>query len=360
MVEWDPQGWFSRRDTVTEIPDVEFGVPTPVAFDFLVRPANRPVWQRSLRRVDHVVDTDGSGTTWRDVTRVAGVTPRLSVTVFDRPHLWSERGTWSRWRASLTLSFRSVPTGCVVSGTFDVSGPGAWLLRRMAAREIARDLRRAAELLTVVPTDSRPCGGGPSDAVWPTVAAPRRGSRPEPSHAGPPTERGPVDTSDDTKSLEELLNPGDTYMLVTGMLGTGLAAQPSSRPLTVASVDGARIRTLVDTTADWSRSLSAAPAVHVVVSDTQHHTFLSLNGTATLSTSEAEIDELWNPMAGAFFEQGREDPNIGVLHLDLTAGEYWSGPSGRIGSIISFVKAKLGSAEDSGEHGDVTFESDAD
>jgi hypothetical protein len=34
-------------------------------------------------------------------------------------------------------------------------------------------------------------------------------------------------------------------------------------------------------------------------------------------------------------------------------GSYWSTPSGRIGSLISMVKAQLGDPEQSGEHGDV-------
>ena len=32
---------------------------------------------------------------------------------------------------------------------------------------------------------------------------------------------------------------------------------------------------------------------------------------------------------------------------------YWSTPSGRLGSLISIVKAKFGNPENSGKHGDV-------
>jgi hypothetical protein len=40
-----------------------------------------------------------------------------------------------------------------------------------------------------------------------------------------------------------------------------------------------------------------------------------------------------------------------VLTVEVESGRYWTSPSGRIGSVVSFVKAKLGDPEQSGEHG---------
>ena len=69
----------------------------------------------------------------------------------------------------------------------------------------------------------------------------------------------------------------------------------------------------------------------------------------------AEIDELWNPAAGAYFDNGRDTPGIAVLHLDVLRGHYWSSPSGRIGALLSMIKAKSAGAEQSGEHGPVSI-----
>ena len=41
------------------------------------------------------------------------------------------------------------------------------------------------------------------------------------------------------------------------------------------------------------------------------------------------------------------------MRIDADHGRYWTTPSGRVGNLISMVKAKLGGAEQSGEHGDV-------
>lgn len=53
------------------------------------------------------------------------------------------------------------------------------------------------------------------------------------------------------------------------------------------------------------------------------------------------IERLWNPGAAAFFD-GKDDPTVRVLEINVTSGEWWDGPSGRVGQVLSMVKATLG------------------
>ncbi len=129
-----------------------------------------------------------------------------------------------------------------------------------------------------------------------------------------------------------------------------------SRPLTVAEVDDNTIRILIDGTANWAQNLGAGDSALVTVSDTRENLWLSLGTTLEISTDEQEIDRLWNVAAEAYFEQGRDSRGIAILHLLVHEGAYWSSPAGRIGSLISMVKAKLGSPEDSGDHGTISLE----
>ncbi len=151
------------------------------------------------------------------------------------------------------------------------------------------------------------------------------------------------------KPLDELLEPGSTLMVGTDAPATEL----EFRPLTVARCDGAVIEILLDTNEDWVTSLGDGDRVYVTMSDTRNNTWVSLRGTASTTTDPELIDELWNPFAGAYFDQGRETPGIAVMRIDADQGRYWTTPSGRVGNLISMVKAKLGGAEQSGEHGDV-------
>lgn len=118
---------------------VSFPVPCEVAFDYLADPRNRPRWQSSLVRVEAVDGDVRVGQTWTDVTR-PGLRPRMETTELDRPHRWSERGTWRGITATLTLTFAETPTGCDVTAAVSASLP----LRLVAPYAVRSDLRRAA------------------------------------------------------------------------------------------------------------------------------------------------------------------------------------------------------------------------
>lgn len=68
--------------------------------------------------------------------------------------------------------------------------------------------------------------------------------------------------------------------------------------------------------------VASDPQVNVALNDGK--SYLSLAGTASVEKDQARIDELWNPMVEAWFDEGREDPTIALLRVDATSAEYWS------------------------------------
>lgn len=127
---------------------VRFGVPVDVAFDFLVDPANRPLWQSSLRRVEDVTPVEPVvGQTWVDVT-TPGLRPAMETTALVRPATWTERGTWRAVSAELTLTFCPDGAGCLVTAEATVSGPVIGrVLTALAPYAVKGDLKRAAQIL---------------------------------------------------------------------------------------------------------------------------------------------------------------------------------------------------------------------
>jgi len=156
-------------------------------------------------------------------------------------------------------------------------------------------------------------------------------------------------SNDAPKQLDEILEAGSTIMMAIGAAGPG----PNFRPLTAARIDGARVDILIDTDAEWASSLRDGANAYATVSDNRKNAWASLTGQVSVTTAPELIDELWNPFADAYFDDGRDTPGIAVLRFDCRDGRYWSSPSGRVGSLIATVKAKLTSAEQAGEHGDV-------
>jgi hypothetical protein len=130
---------------------VRFEVSCEEAFDYLVEPANRPAWQSSLRGVEDVVGEPKVGQRWTDVT-VPGLRPAMETTVFQRPTLWAESGTWRAVTARLRLGFTPRGAGCEVDVRFRITGPGVlgpvgMVLTAVSVPAVLLDVRHAAKIL---------------------------------------------------------------------------------------------------------------------------------------------------------------------------------------------------------------------
>lgn len=59
-----------------------------------------------------------------------------------------------------------------------------------------------------------------------------------------------------------------------------------------------------------------------------HDLFASLHGRLSIDNDEKKIDKFWSKTTAAWFDQGREDPKITLLRLDLGRAEIWEAGSG--------------------------------
>ncbi|MCW2962399.1 MAG: Pyridoxamine 5-phosphate oxidase [Thermoleophilia bacterium] len=95
--------------------------------------------------------------------------------------------------------------------------------------------------------------------------------------------------------------------------------------------------------------------VHLGYSDLRHSRYVSVSGTASITSSRPLIRELWTPFARAWFD-GPEDPSIVVLQVRIEEAEYWDTPKG--GKPIQLLRLATSaftgnqrSTSDSGDHG---------
>jgi general stress protein 26 len=80
---------------------------------------------------------------------------------------------------------------------------------------------------------------------------------------------------------------------------------------------------------------------HAGVSLSSNGSWVSLSGTADLIDDPAKVRELWSPTVEAWFTDGPDDPDVGLLKFSAESAEYWDSPGGKIASLFSFVKAKV-------------------
>ncbi|NND97905.1 MAG: pyridoxamine 5'-phosphate oxidase family protein [Pirellulaceae bacterium] len=51
--------------------------------------------------------------------------------------------------------------------------------------------------------------------------------------------------------------------------------------------------------------------------------FVSVSGVAQVIDDPAKIDELWSESWKIWFPEGKDDPDLTLLHVTPTGGEYW-------------------------------------
>jgi len=83
--------------------------------------------------------------------------------------------------------------------------------------------------------------------------------------------------------------------------------------------------------------------------------YVSLSGTARLVRDAAEVDARWTESARVWFPQGKDDPDLALLRVDVTQAEYWDAPNSTMLHVYGYAKARLtGEAPRPGGHEKVT------
>lgn len=69
-----------------------------------------------------------------------------------------------------------------------------------------------------------------------------------------------------------------------------------------------------------------------------HDLFASIHGNLTTDNDRATIDRLWNPHVAAWYEGGKDDPNLQLLRLDPEQAQIWENEN----SIFAGIKTLFG------------------
>lgn len=79
--------------------------------------------------------------------------------------------------------------------------------------------------------------------------------------------------------------------------------------------------------------------VNVSYAEPNDQKYVSVSGRAQIVRDRQKMEELWNPTYKAWFPQGLEDPNLGLLKVSVDQAEYWDSPSGAVVRLVGFVKS---------------------
>jgi general stress protein 26 len=129
----------------------------------------------------------------------------------------------------------------------------------------------------------------------------------------------------------------------------------SSRPMAVQDkpFDGT-LWFLTRSTSEKIGQLEEDQHVNLTFAEPSDSKYLTLKGWASASQDRAKIKELWNPMYKAWFPKGEDDPEIAVLKVHVTDGDYWQASSSKIVMMAKYAfAAATGGKIEVGEAGHV-------
>lgn len=114
----------------------------------------------------------------------------------------------------------------------------------------------------------------------------------------------------------------------------------AARPMSVQQVDDeGNLWFLSAKDSHKNQELAVDPTVKLYFQGSAHSNFLYLNGHAIVSTDQAKIKELWEPVIKTWFTGGVEDPRITVIKVTPTDGYYWDN---KHGDTVAGIKMLIG------------------
>lgn len=159
--------------------------------------------------------------------------------------------------------------------------------------------------------------------------------------------------TDQREKFWDLIEDHHACMLVTHGPGGALHARPMHA---IPDRDSREI--LFYTAIDGGKAHEIASSNEVCLTFMSHkkNDFVAVQGTAELTRDKGLIEEHWNSMVKAWFPEGKDDPNVGMIRVKVRAGEYWDSSSSDIANMLRMMSAAAtGKRPDMGENKSVRF-----
>ncbi len=142
------------------------------------------------------------------------------------------------------------------------------------------------------------------------------------------------------------------------MFCTDLTTLPiSTRPMALHEVDDhGNLWFISSTTSNKNFEIQHDDRVQLFFSKMSDAEYLSVYGQATIYKDQSKIDEVWSPIAKAWFEEGKKDPHVSVIRVRPVDVYYWDTKDGRIISLLKIAaSAVTGLKSDGGVEGKINI-----
>ena len=77
--------------------------------------------------------------------------------------------------------------------------------------------------------------------------------------------------------------------------------------------------------------------------------WLSVAGRVEVVDDRAKIDELWGDDVAAWYDGGKDDPDLGLVRVVSESAQFWGQPGGKASALASIVKARVSGERPKGQ-----------
>ena len=148
------------------------------------------------------------------------------------------------------------------------------------------------------------------------------------------------------RKLTELVKDIQIAMLTTVEADGSL----HSRPMGTQDIQGNTLWFFLKDDSRKAQEVVRDSRVNVSYSDA--NTWVSVSGVATITRDRSKIDELWKEELKAWFPDGKAEPHLALMQVQIHEAEYWDVTSSSMVRLFGYVKAKLTGKAHEGEFAD--------
>ena len=160
----------------------------------------------------------------------------------------------------------------------------------------------------------------------------------------------------DIQHFARLIKDISYAMLTTFDEGTG---QLCSRPMTLQKIEfDGDLWFFVGKNSKLIQQINHNSKVNVSFADPSKMSYVSASGNAIATEDKEKAKQLWNPFYKAWFPEGIDDPNLGLIKIVVESADYWESPHSKVEQIYGMAKAAFTGKIDPdkiGQHGHLTI-----
>lgn len=155
------------------------------------------------------------------------------------------------------------------------------------------------------------------------------------------------------EKLQKLIAETKTCLFCTDLTSLPI----STRPMASTKVDDlGNLWFISSSQSNKNFEIKADNRVQLFYTNTNESEFLSIYGNAQIFKDKVIIEKLWSPIAKAWFDEGKKDPNVSVICVKPSDVHYWDNKNGKIISLLKIAtQAATGIKMDIGREGDLKF-----